>query len=162
MVFSFEKFIFILGATKGCRGKFHVDCLRNTNQIEPHAELRDFVVSLSLIAVRETLSKWFCFSLALSQCQVCKFEEQQQECFVCHKVEKDVQLLICEVCSRSAHMECVGLTEEPRNGEWFCQNCANKNPHGRSIMARVGGGVTQLGNVDICYVCQRGRALHSV
>jgi len=43
------------------------------------------------------------------------------ECYLC---EEGGQILCCDNCYRSFHMECIKLKEEPV-GDWFCKYCQN-------------------------------------
>jgi len=40
----------------------------------------------------------------------------------CYLCEEGGDLICCETCSNSVHIECVGLEKEP-DDDWFCDEC---------------------------------------
>lgn len=119
-------------------------------------------ISQSLLYVNDNFEPLNFVNLFFDQCQICKAEEAEAECYKCHTVEDGATLLVCDECNRGAHLHCIGLKEEPDTDEWVCPVCspdfAKKNA-AKSVMVNVGGGRPKLGNVDICYVCQKSKVM---
>ncbi|EZG78189.1 putative SNF2 family protein [Gregarina niphandrodes] len=82
-------------------------------------------------------------------------------------------ILLCDGCSNSAHKECLGLASDALMEDdelWFCTDC---DPNGETAQKKNGalptaprpsnGSISPKsklgGNVDICYVCQKGGKL---
>ncbi|KAH7690559.1 Histone acetyltransferase protein [Dioscorea alata] len=49
---------------------------------------------------------------------------------LCNICEDGGDLLICDLCPRVFHKECVGLSEIPE-GDWYCHRCKNLQPRGK-------------------------------
>eukprot|EP01071_Lankesteria_metandrocarpae_P012928 Lankesteria_metandrocarpae@DN6428_c0_g1_i1.p1 len=123
----------------GCRNKFHSECLRLANILEADDDLNNYL------------------------CPTCKEDEGNDEfCYICRQVESDTEttLIMCDGCPRSAHLCCLGLTDVPEHDAWYCPHCKpeRKEPVAQVRMAGAIG-KTKLGNMDICYVCQKGGKL---
>jgi hypothetical protein len=56
------------------------------------------------------------------QCTDCKL------CTACNTTKNEDKLLICDICDRAFHMECLNpvLTKIPK-GDWFCVDCSTCN-----------------------------------
>ncbi|MED6155874.1 hypothetical protein PIB30_009348 [Stylosanthes scabra] len=48
----------------------------------------------------------------------------EAKCIVCHRVEDENLMLICDLCDASSHTYCVGLGYTVPEGDWFCYDCA--------------------------------------
>ncbi|MED6110179.1 hypothetical protein PIB30_040595 [Stylosanthes scabra] len=48
----------------------------------------------------------------------------EAKCIVCHGVEDENLVLICDLCDASSHTYCVGLGYTVPEGDWFCYDCA--------------------------------------
>lgn len=55
-------------------------------------------------------------------CSACK------RCIVCGDVRFEKEMLICDLCDRSFHMQCIGLKQIP-SGKWFCKHCSTKQKY---------------------------------
>ncbi|KAJ7956522.1 PHD and RING finger domain-containing protein [Quillaja saponaria] len=47
----------------------------------------------------------------------------QVQCSVCHGMEDESFLLLCDLCDAAAHTYCVGLGHNVPEGDWFCNDC---------------------------------------
>lgn len=89
----------------------------------------------------------------------------------------DTDYVLCDGCTNSAHLSCLGVEQLPQEDEgdlWFCPDCdpnsaiatelartnqkkgsskQPQSPTNTSSRNKIGG------NVDICYVCQKGGRL---
>lgn len=45
------------------------------------------------------------------------------KCSVCHGIQDESLLLLCDLCDSAAHTFCVGLGATVPEGDWFCQDC---------------------------------------
>jgi len=63
-----------------------------------------------------------------------KVNDEDDRCFIC---EDGGDLLICDGCEKSYHLQCVGLSEVPQ-GDWFCPECSLKDDD-RCVVCDDGG-----------------------
>ena len=63
-----------------------------------------------------------------------KVNDEDDRCFIC---EDGGDLLICDGCEKSYHLQCVGLSEVPQ-GDWFCPECSLKDDD-RCVVCKDGG-----------------------
>ncbi|PIN06278.1 hypothetical protein CDL12_21167 [Handroanthus impetiginosus] len=47
----------------------------------------------------------------------------EAKCSVCHGIEDESFLLLCDLCDSAAHTYCIGLGVTVPEGDWFCQDC---------------------------------------
>jgi hypothetical protein len=59
---------------------------------------------------------------------------EDDRCFIC---EDGGDLLICDGCEKSYHLQCVDLSEVPQ-GDWFCPECSVKDDD-RCVICKDGG-----------------------
>jgi len=62
-------------------------------------------------------------------------EEEDDVCAECGEAEENETLLICDDCTQSYHLECVGLDAVPDDPEWFCKACVKKRSSKRGARA---------------------------
>lgn len=127
---------------RDCRKSFHVDCLRNTGQLYEDDDFSNYL------------------------CPSCRDNEENDAfCYKCKSEgSENSTLLMCDGCPRSAHLECLGLKDVPAAEIWMCPVCAPPTSAATAkettkvshVLAGGAGGRSKLGNVDICYVCQKG------
>ncbi|OII77963.1 SNF2 family N-terminal domain-containing protein [Cryptosporidium andersoni] len=122
-----------------CGKVYHWDCLRNCNLIGSDVTLEDSFY-----------------------CPDCK--NNDEFCYICKDDDTGDTMLYCDGCPKSAHLRCLGLTEEPDVPMWYCPNC--ETDMGCKKKDKQNGDVRTLGgtkktnddtdiNSDTCYVCQK-------
>ena len=47
--------------------------------------------------------------------------------YLCNVCEHPGLLLICDMCEKMYHFECVGLTAKPKERHWYCPQCEASN-----------------------------------
>ncbi|CAG9333839.1 unnamed protein product [Blepharisma stoltei] len=67
--------------------------------------------------------------------QVFSYEDHYREirCRVCHSLEQEEIMLLCDNCDAGYHTTCIGLIAIPNLDEWFCEDCLRR----KSVEKRV-------------------------
>ena len=94
------------------------------NEVECHPEkvpnaLLDENVNISLIRLCFTDDAWMIVDSVLQQ-------KVQCPSWLCHSCNHDLAKqpsIICDSCLQWHHLQCVGLTGQPKQKHWFCRSC---------------------------------------
>ncbi|KAH0484117.1 MAG: hypothetical protein KVP17_004920 [Porospora cf. gigantea B] len=124
---------------EACTKSFHISCLRNVGIWESDDDDERYL------------------------CPGCKQDEENDEfCYKCQRDDIDDTLLLCDGCPRSVHLSCLKMIDTPEGDSWYCPVCDpdafKPKPNRGQVQSRTFG-KTKLGNVTICYVCQKGGRL---
>ncbi|KUI68884.1 Origin recognition complex subunit 4 [Cytospora mali] len=67
-------------------------------------------------------------------------EEEDEVCTICSKPDSRSgnQIIFCDNCDLAVHQKCYGVARIPR-GDWFCKDCATKEPAKSSQKSGVKG-----------------------
>ena len=49
--------------------------------------------------------------------------DAELQCSICHRVDEDDTMLICDGCDGGFHMACLGMLGSIPAGDWFCSDC---------------------------------------
>ncbi|XP_044739668.1 uncharacterized protein LOC123301018 isoform X4 [Chrysoperla carnea] len=74
---------------------------------------------------------WYCFE--------CRNKATgERNCIVCGKKQSSTKLVICDMCPRAYHQDCLQppLTKVPR-GKWYCPTCHSKQPKKRTHVRKT-------------------------
>lgn len=126
-----------------CKKKAHTECLINENLID-NEQLRN-------------PGNYVCYQCANVESEV---PENEDRCKVCRDQLSDIPLLLCDGCTNSYHLSCVGLQTLPNVGKWFCPECKPEDHNNLDVRRMRKGFVIENMNGEhvnssTCYVCQR-------
>ncbi|XP_053992214.1 uncharacterized protein LOC128883655 isoform X2 [Hylaeus volcanicus] len=120
-----------------CKKSFHFYCLQHTGYDKPlDGCLDDFL------------------------CESCQEEDTESICYVCKSCgTDDLVSVVYDGSPKHAHADCL-KQESLGNSERDTQSSCEKTQETiRTTFVNAIGGKPKLGNVDICYVCQKGGKL---
>ncbi|KUI60723.1 Origin recognition complex subunit 4 [Cytospora mali] len=72
-------------------------------------------------------------------------EEDDEVCTICSKPDSRSgnQIIFCDNCDLAVHQKCYGIARIPR-GDWFCKDCATKEPSKSSQKSGVKGTIKSV------------------